>query len=243
MAEDILITRTAHKVKSLDDVKLLNNQILVETITDNANATTEAGIIKTDATFWKNQFLAQRVNRVHRVVKTCEGLTFWSKTNKASGNCLRWRTALEVEVGDIVFSSYPSCVVYTAIICKGKEYKVLGYEELRLAQKPNGEYVPLNGFLVYRHPRIQRSSILIDPKPMIEFDKGEVVLCGKKNHSYIVGEKSWRDMDGNYEFKPGDIFVKSNSSHRLLLEDSMFNVYPEKNVCVIQRRDLLYVLK
>jgi hypothetical protein len=133
-------------------------------------------------------------------------------------------------------------VVYTAILCGGKEYKVLGYEELRMAQKPSGEYVLPNGWLMYEHIKEPRSSILIDPNPKIDFSRGRVLMVGKKNESYICGEKKWRDLDGDYTIKVGDIFVKNNPSHALLLEDGLFHVYPKHPVFVIQRKDIMYVL-
>lgn len=243
MAEDILIERTSHEVKNLDSVRLLANQVLVKAITDNKQSHTQSGIIKTADNFWKNQFLAAYVDRVYTVVKVCDKLTFWSPTNKTSGNCLRWKCDMDVDVGDTIWVSYPSAINYTAIICKNIEYKLINYEEIRMSQKPDGLYVMVNGYNLYRHPQKSRSTILIDPKPVTEYDKGEIIIVGKKNHSYIVNEKSWRDLDGDYNIQVGDVFVKNNIGHTLLLEDSLFNVYPEKNVFVMQKKDMVVILK
>ena len=243
MAEDILITRTVHKIKNLDNIHLLANQVLVQTITDNQHTTSDSGIIKTSAGFWKNQYLALYVNRVHRVIKVCDYLTFWSKNNKTSGNCLRWKTTLDVNIGDVVWSSYTSVINYDALIIDNKEFKLLNYGELRMAQKPNRGYVLLNGWNLYVHPQIARSSILIDPKPVIEYNKGAITVVGKRNQAYIVNDKKWVDQDGDYDLQVGDVFLKHNEAHRLALEDNMFNVYPEKNVYLIQRKDIIAILK
>jgi len=242
VSEEILITKRLQRVKSLDSVVLLNNQILVKECFDNLSTPSKAGIYKASPQFQRNQFLAGTANRVHTVIKTCDKLTLWNPENKTSGNCLRWHTELEIEPGDTVWISYPSAIDYDGAICGGEEYKIVNYSEVRLAKKPDGSTVLCNGYVLYTHPKESRSSILIDPNPKIDFSRGIVFLTGKKNSAYVIGDKRWSDLEKDIDLKIGDTFIKETPANRLILEDSLFRYYSDEDLYLILRRNIAAIL-
>lgn len=242
MSETVYITKRTHKADTLDSIRLLNNQILVRGIVDNLEVRTPGGLYKGAPEFRKNQFLSSYINRVHEVVNICKELTFWSPQNKLSGNSLRWKTDIEIEIGDAVWLSYPCCIEYDAVICGGVEYKIVNYGEARLVKKKDGTSKLLNGWCAYEHPKVSRSSILVDPNPSYDFTKGIITDLGKPNKAYIVNEKDWKDLDGQVDIHIGQTFVKANKAHHLLLEDPLYRFFADKDIYLILRKDILAVL-
>lgn len=237
---EIRIIRRLHKVRSLDEVKLQNNMVLLSAVYDNLDTPTKSGLLKASRQFQKDQYLAPYANRVYKVVKVCHALTFWTPTNKTSGTALRWKTEIEIQEGDAVWVSYPSVIDYDAIVCGGEEYLVVNYSELRLAKRGD-ETIMLNGWVLYEHPQISRSTILYDPNPEKDLKRGIVLLTGRPNDAYVVNDKKWVDIDSTVDLKVGDVFIKDNPAHQLILEDPLFQYYASKNVFVIQRRNIVVV--
>ncbi len=241
MSQDTFITKRLHRVASLSDVRLLNNYLLVKECWENLDKPTKDGIYLGSYKFHKNQFLSSHANRIHEIVKVCDKLTFWNRINKTSGNCLRWRTTNQIEVGDIAWISYTSSIDYDAVECDGEIYKLINYAEVRLVKKPDGRTVLVNGWCLYKHPQISRSSILVDPKPEIDYSKGMVVQTGERNTAYVTLDKKWIDTD-TADIKEGDTFVKDNKAHTLLLEDNLFRYYSDEELYLILRKNIVAVL-
>lgn len=241
MNREIFIQKRTHHVKSLDDVQLCNNQVLCREMFENLDTPTKNGIIKGSYKFHKDQYLAEHANRVHEVVKVCHGLTFWTKANKVSGSAIRWRTQIEIEPGDTAWLSYPSVIDSDIIICGGVEYRLINYAEIRLVKKPNGKIVLVNGWVLYTHPEKTRSSILIDPKPEIDYSRGIVYMTGAPNEAYVVNDKKWVDLDGRVDIKEGDVFIKDNKANKLILEDPLFRYFEDKDLYLILRKNIIAV--
>ena len=240
--EEILIQRRLTKVPSLDKVKLHNNQVLLKPLTDNLNATTKAGVYKSSVELWKNQMLSGYSNRRFSVIKVCENLVFWSKANKTSETALRYKCNIEVGIKDEVIIGYQTSIDYDGILVGDEEYILCSYGEIRVTMKPSGEYIPVNGWVLYSHPEISRSSILIDPNPQKDLTKGKVILVGAPNKSYIVKERKWVDLESNVDLKVGDTFIKKDKAHALILENPVYATYPEKDVFLIQRKDIIAIV-
>lgn len=246
--EDIRIVRRVNFLDSLDGFKPQNNFVLLKQVSDNLNTPTKGGLLKASKGYYKNQFLAMYVDRTHEVIAVPDKLVYQTPTNKTSGNTMRWKCDIEVEVGDTVITSYPSVLDYTSIVVGDTEYKLINYQELRVAQKATTEIVPLNGWVLYEHPQEHIDSTLIDPKDgkRPEKEKGVVVMAGKPNTEYMVQDAktkkmSWRDLDSDIELKAGDVFYKANKAHQLVLEDPMFRIMFDRDIFCIQRKDILAV--
>jgi hypothetical protein len=240
--EEVLLKRRFHKAKSIDSIRLENNQVLCRTISDNMNTPTKAGIIKASKQFEKNQYLDNYVNRVHEIIKVPDHLVFFNRFNKFSDRCMRWKCDMEIAPGDVVWSNYMAMLDLDGFIVGDIEYVLINYKDLKLAKKPDGSYVALNGNILYSHPKIVRPTILEDPNPITDYSKCVVILAGKPNKSYIVGEKKWVDLDGGLELKPGDVLLKHNKANKLILEDDLFHYYPDFPVYTTQRREIVAVV-
>jgi hypothetical protein len=239
---EIRIIRRSHKANSIADVRLTNNYVLCRRIHDNLETPTKDGIYKGSYKFHQDQFLASHADRVYEVIKLPDGLTFWTPTNKTSGNCLRWKTDIEVEVGDAVWVSYMAVIDYDCLVIDGTEYALINYSEFRLAKKKTGDVVMLNGWVLYKPFTESRSSVLIDPKPTIDHSKGIVYLTGSPNKSYVVNDKKWVDLDRYVDLKPGDVFLKKSKHDTLLLEDPVFQYFAEENLYLILRKNIVAII-
>src|SRR5512133_2471004 len=241
-AKDTRITKRIHTVNSLDEVVLRNNQVLCRSVRENIKTPTSAGVWKASEVLNKNQFLVQNASRILTVVKVPQKLTFWSKNNKTSGTALRWKTTLDIEEGDTVWTSYPSVIDYDVVVCGGEEYPLINYAEFRLAVKPNGDTVMLNGWQLYREYKEVRSSVLIDPSPTIDLTKGIFYLTGKKNTAYVVNDEKWVDLERDFTFEVGDVFVKKTQHDRLILEDHLFRFYADEDLYLILPKNIACIL-
>ena len=236
MSEDIRITRRVHRLKSIPVME--NNQVLLRMTTNNLEATTDAGIYKASAFLNRNQYLDDYANRVGVVVAVPDHLVFYSQVNKTSDNAMRWDCDIEIEVGDTVWTSYPSVLDCEEIVVDDQSYLMVNYRELRMAKRE--DYIMLNGWILYETPLKYKSSVLIDPNPQPDYTKGIVHRVGKKNRSYFRNGR-WIDMD-IINVKEGDTFLKADHRSQLRLEDPLFTYYDKPGVMLIQRKDVLMVL-
>lgn len=236
MPEDVRITRRIHKLSAIPVME--NNQVLLKMLTNNMEATTEGGLYKASALLNRNQYLDDYANRVGEVIAIPDHLVFYSNANKTSDNAMRWDCDIEIEVGDKVWTSYPSVLDCEEIIIGGESYLMVNYRELRMAKRD--DYIMLNGWVMYETPLVSKSSILIDPHPDPDYTKGIVLRTGKKNRSYYRNGK-WIDMD-LIDVKVGDKFLKADHRSQLRLEDPLFVYYEKPEVMLIQRKDVLMIL-
>lgn len=239
MPSDIFIQKKLISVKSLDGIRLQNNQVLCRQEQSNIDKKIN-GLYRGAKEFEKNQFLYDYAQRGLKVIKVCERLSFEDNFNRASDNALRWKTTIQIEEGDTVITSYPSVLDYVGVLVGDEEYIILNYSQLRIAYKPNGDSVLLNGWQLYKNyykPPI--STFILDPYPekRIDWNIGVIFKTGNKNMAYRSGDK-WIDLDSNLDIKEGDYILKPKT-HKLLLEHPTFRNYSgEEDLFLIHIRDV-----
>ena len=135
-----------------------------------------------------------------------------------------WDTDIQIEVGDIVWTSYPSVLDVDVIRTPQEEYYLVKYQELRMAKKPDGSYVMLNGWNLYTRIEKKTDSIIADPeiRKHIDHQVGTIVRAGNPNRRYHRTNKRtkktyWIDLDQGIELSEGDVFVKADKAHELIL--------------------------
>ena len=114
------------KIKSLDSFRAQNGLVVCEVLTDNANSRTKSGIYKVSKEANRDQYLNQNANRVVRVVKLPKSLPPH-----------RWKTNIELKVGDIAWVSPFNAVNCPMIILDDKEYSLISYYDFRVAKRRN----------------------------------------------------------------------------------------------------------
>jgi hypothetical protein len=248
MAEDQRIVKRLHRIDSVANLKMVNNYCLVKMMASNVDKPTKDGIVLATEFLNRNQYLDDYVTRVGTIVKVPESLSLFSKKNPKGS---WWLTEIEVEEGDFVWVSYGSVLDVDVLVCEGEEYCLIPYQDLRLARKRDGSYMLLNGWVLYKDvEEDQPDTSIINPETRehIDLNKGRVVLTGNPNKLYYETDKvtkqvRWVDLDADKDVKLGDVIVKYNPSHHLILENPLFAEYPEKEVYLIQRRNIIAVLQ
>lgn len=246
MPADVRVVKRTLYLPTIEGIKPMNNYCVLRRLSDNFNDKTDAGLYKASVLLNLNQFVDDYIDRVYEVVAVPDRLVLYNERNKTSGVGAWWDTDIEIEVGDVVWVSYPSVIDVDVIRTPQEEYFLVKYQELRLARKPDGSYKMLNGWVLYTRIEKHTESIIIDPnvRKHIKRQIGKVLKFGNANRSYHRTDKrtkksKWLDLDGNLSVSPGDVFVKDDKSHELILENPMFAVYPEKDVYLIQRRNMV----
>src|SRR3972149_1264493 len=233
--QDARVVKRIVYLPTIKGIKPVNNFCVLRRISDNFNETTDSGLYKASVLLHLNQMLDDYIDRVYEVVAIPDRLVLYNDKNKTSGVGAWWDTDVEIDVGDVVWVSYPSVLDVDVVRTPQEEYYLVKYQELRMARKRNGSYMMLNGWILYSRITKETESIIVDPNVRKHIDRkiGKVLRFGKPNRSYHRTDKQtkkskWLGLDGNLSLKKGEIFVKDNKEHELVLENPVFAVYPEK---------------
>lgn len=246
--ENTRIIRRIVNLPTIKGISPVNNYCLLQRLTDNFNDTTEAGVYKASEQLNLNQYLASYANRVYKVIAKPDRLVLYNNKNKTSGVGAWWDTDIQIEIGDIVWTSYPSVLDVDVIRTPQEEYYLIKYQELRMAKRKES-YMMLNGWNLYKRVEKKTDSIIVDPnvRKHIDHQVGEIVRVGNPNRLYHRTNKKtkkscWKDLDQGIELSEGEVFVKADKAHELILENPEFAVYPEKDVYLIQRKDIVSII-
>lgn len=123
------------------------------------------------------------------VAKIPKRLVFWDEDETG----MYWKTTIEAEVGDRVWTYGMAIHSGEKIKCNGKLYVVVSYADLYVAKKPNEDVVCLNGNVLLK-PKIKTVEALSFNKQQVDPDFAEIAYIGSKNECY---EADYREDDEN----------------------------------------------
>ena len=168
-----------------DKITCSMNRVFVE-VDDNQDFKTDSGIFLAVDEDYNPQFSARRYGRI---IKMPSELVY--DHDKQVGFSMPWKTKIEALVGDEVwFTSHGGNVSpIFRIVDNGKEYTMMGYQDLLLARR-DGLLIPLNGVILFEdeEPDVIKSDYIdIVNNKKYKYDLGVVYISGNANEEYANG--------------------------------------------------------
>jgi co-chaperonin GroES (HSP10) len=225
------------RLSNISDLRPKNNFVLCRRLKNNLTDTTPAGIQKASIYYHRDQYLPGNVERVFEVTALPDKLT------EQFG---RWKTDIEVSVGDIIIVSYFDSLNSKVILTKSDEYRFIQYygiiaviKSFNEISKENHPYVmnhgeifpnikPVNGYLLFTTLFEEIKTSLILAQKHIDPRIGLVEHIGTANKYYTKGEKDYYDK--GIEVKKGDKIVFKDIYNRFAppLENELHQVLDKR---------------
>lgn len=170
--------------------------------------------------------------------------------NRKDSNSMDWETDIEVKVGDTVFFGIMASANATELLCEGKIYKLINYQELIVARReevfPDNtfikkitEIIPLNGYVLCSEVHLPKLSELdVTSEDKIDNDKAIVRYVGKPNKQY----KNTSHVD-HLDLESGDLVLLDRYPHVKLERTTWFSDFSDDTLIVVPRRKISMVIK
>lgn len=209
---------------NLDEFQLMRNYVIVE-YNPKQNDKTPSGIY-TPLAATQREVAADYVPRIAKVFKLPKKL-YYAKKDMAYS--MRWKTEIEIEVGDTVWMNHLTVQDYQFQF-KGKEYKIVKYEDLVCAKREK-EVIMLNGYILLR-PTIEKKKALLYEREEKVVKQAIIEYVGSCNKEYQDPKKS--DYE---ELQVGDkvVFLNKEVERLRFLESDYFLRFDGKPHVVAQR--------
>lgn len=208
---------------NLDKFQLMHNYVIVE-YDPKQNEQTPSGIYTPLAAVHR-EVAADYVPRVATVYKLPKTLYFDKKDMAYS---MRWRTDIELEIGDTVWMNFTTIQDYQFHF-EGKEYKIVKYEDI-ICAKRNEEVIMINGYVLCSPTMITHKAMVYE-REEVNIEQAIVKFLGKPNKEYQ--NPRWTD----YEIEVGDkvVFDKKDVGKVRYLESEYFLRFDGNPYVVVQR--------
>ncbi len=229
------------ELESIDNIKLLNNSVLV-LIEDRHDEIKHGTLtLKLDTSFE----IGKHAPNKGIVIKVPEKYIYSKESHINTGD---WDTDIEIEEGDLVWFDYLAGIECNQIECKGKLYYVLPYHTLYVARragnytlmadyKPSEKVIPLNGYVLLE-PIINKEKFI---KFEIEREDAKyaiVAYSGSCNKKY--GDSKYYDDPA---IKAGEMVIYGKVLGLFLEQEEHSSFNEDKRYRAIQRRHLTGILE
>lgn len=163
----------------IDKVKTLYNYVVIE-FDPKLHETTNSGIYTPALT--QVDTAALHVIRTGTVIKVPKKLYYSKEDTQYS---MRWKTEIEIEVGDHVWLS-PDTVNDYIFRENGKYFRVIKYEDI-IAAKRGNQIIIVNGYILLE-PVHEETKVLNYKNSIQVKNLGKVKYIGSKNKEYCIPE-------------------------------------------------------
>ncbi len=216
---------------NMDEFQLMYNYVIVE-YDPTQNHKTHSGIYAPISSI-KHDVAADYVPRVGKIFKLPKSLYFNKKDMAYS---MRWKTDIELQEGDTVWMNHMTVQDYQFHF-KGKEYKLIKYEDIVCAKRGD-QVIMINGYVLCK-PTIEKKKALLYEKETTVVQQAEVEYLGKPISEYQDPRR--HDPEG---IEVGDIVVfdKKQVAKVRYLEADYFLRFDGKPHIVVQRYMMAGVL-
>jgi hypothetical protein len=246
--------------KELDEGIIPQNMVLCETYYHTEGAKTKGGIIygintdllynESDNVDDKSAHNADMQEVSFRVVKLPTRLYFNPDDKDKS---MQWETEQELYEEDIVWCNLIESANAITLMCEGKEYRLLPYQDLicakreiwvdkwSLPQKKKTIVIMLNGYLLCEQIMKESLSTLdVISQDNVDITKGRVAYFGSLNKSYIR-----EDLTDFVDLEKGDVVLFERRTIPYLLERQKYasQFDSEKLYWVVQRSRIIAVIE
>jgi co-chaperonin GroES (HSP10) len=207
----------------IEDIKLLNNNVLLKPVFNKMERVTPSGIIIGVPSHTKDQYLKNYSQRHFWVIKTPEKFTNPDTANrfKSFKGTVTWGTTMELMAGDMVWVVLRVANSTPRIEIDGEEYLIVNYTHIFVAQRLTDkktentinrdgkmwDVIPINGYIICETLNDEQRGQLdvlykLRKKPNIL----KVKYIGTPNKFYCTITKSgFRVLEGdNSPIKTGD---------------------------------------
>jgi co-chaperonin GroES (HSP10) len=211
-----------------------SNMVIVKITHMNAESKTKSGIILIGDEDFKPAIHAERWGYIHRA---CPNLYYEPKTPGS----MPWETDVEVEEGDKVWFDFNQALQAYTYECEGVLYKLMSYQFLHMAQKPNSDVLPLNGYVLFTEfePKVE-SDILLTTN--IDKKYGVVEYVGTPNRDYEVNHMFDYNYYDGIDLSPGDHVLFESGTSCFPLESGMHNEFSDTRYVMQQRKRIVAVV-
>lgn len=228
---------TEHKLNSLQNVRPINNHILVEIITDLKNEEKSGIKLVGDPNF--KQY--KHVDRMGRVVRTPNKLVF---SPHPMSNHMSWDTDMELKINDYVWFNHPAGYNNDYIIVDGKKYQMIPYEDLIVAKREDN-VICLNGNVIFDTYYTDRGWGDYEKVERV-YPVGRIRYMGKPNRRYqnmnILYKHSTQTDSIASELRVGDLVV-TKSPMPVLEHAEHTRSFEDRELVYCQYRHILAVIK
>jgi hypothetical protein len=244
--------------KELDKGIIPQNMVLCETYYHTEGAKTKGGIIygintdllynESDNVDDKSAHNADMQEVSFRVVKLPTRLYFNPDDKDKS---MQWETEQELYEEDIVWCNLIESANAITLMCEGKEYRLLPYQDLICAKREiwvdkwagtkKTVVVMLNGYvLCEQEMKVQLSELDVISAAEVEPTKGKIAYYGSLNKSYLR-----EDLIDFVDLREGDIVLFDRRVPPVLLERQKYasQFDSEKLYWFIQRCRIVAVIE
>ena len=242
--------------KEFDNIIIPINHVLCEQYYESEGMTTKSGIILgvlTELTYQDpdnpkddSSHVADFAETSLRVVKVPKMLYF----DIEDSHSMPWQTQIEIESGDLVWTNPIDALNAITVICSGRTYKVIPYQDLYVAKRTFqrghlnihsfDQVICLNGYCLLK--QIHKSSISeldVTSEDIIDKTIGEIAYVGSCNSQYQ--NPNYYDFQ---DLQKGDVVLFDRKTTPFLLERQKFSSqFDRENLYwVVQRRGIAMVL-
>jgi len=248
--------------KELDEGILSNkcNHVIVEIPYSTEGAKTKGGII---VGFNKDILYAEGddahnadLQEVWGIVYKCPEKLYYDEKDSES---MPWETEMELWWGDRVWFGLIESANAQEILCEGKTYKILPYQDLYVAKRsfpgaeihhpnyfggtdPYYEVIPLNGYVLCQTTNLKKMSDLdVISEDKIDKSRAIVRFVGTPNKRYKT--KGYSDIE---DLQPGDEVMLEARTPLLFLErkkymasfagDNLYIILPRRKIIAVINR-------
>lgn len=241
---------------SIDGVKTGNNKVIVKIHSPNSKDEKE-GLKVVGDTEWDK---AGHTDRIGIAIKVPDKLYY----ERGKMGSMPWQTTMQIKEGDLLLFSYFDSFNADFIIAQGEEYRLIPYQEIYAAKRPfNGsfdwgtdsfkrffdiskddhvdEIIPLNGYIICEEFMQEKTSGLdVISDKRVDIRVAKIRYKGRKITEYY--NKRYSDK-GFSILRKGDIVIKKNPADHRLTEDPMHVKFFDKPHIILQRKDIIGVIK
>lgn len=203
--------------------------VIVHVPHQNKDTTTKSGIYIVGDQDFKP---AEHAERWGYIYKLPPGLLY----EYGDPDTMSWKTEIECEVGDKVWFDFREALYAYTFEVDGEWYKLMSYEGLHVAQKPDGKVIPLNGYLLmkeYRPPKVSQFSL----DPPVDARFGIVEIAGRPNDDYMLDVFS-DDID----VYDGDHVLFEHKTSCFPLEATLHQEFSDVKYILQQRKKVIAVV-
>jgi hypothetical protein len=133
-------------------------------------------------------------------------------------NSMPWETEMELQVGDVVWTDIMETSNAITLVCEGKMYKLLPYQDLYCAKRED-KVIMLNGYILCEQVKKKAISELdVTSCDLIDPTKGIVAYLGNSNKRYL--QEDYVDFE---DLRVGDEVLLDAHSGIFLLERQLYS--------------------
>jgi co-chaperonin GroES (HSP10) len=201
-------------IKNIENIVPQNDYVLCKRLHNNITDLTLGGIQRTTESWNRDQFLTENSERIFEII---------SLPDKLKGCKGKWKTQIDLQVGDKVVVQYYGSLNSKVIKTQDCEYRFILYYDIITKVYPD-KLIPINGYILFTTLKLAFNTNLVIPEYARKTDpRYGIIEHISPPNEYYIREKNY-NYDKGIDIKVRDkvIFIMPIDRFAPILEDKKY---------------------